>query len=137
MKILTIYIPSNFLALVAFARDWYGTLLSQNWARDAQNASLHTPVGGDLKRFLRLWCCFFRGMCANQVTEAGGMTKFIESGAAKLRIEEAATKKQVSKLAPLYLLPEEVNGHPVARRVRRGAFDSPIHFLSHKVEIFS
>lgn len=26
--------------------------------------------------------------------EAGGMTKFIDSGAAKLRIEEAATKKQ-------------------------------------------
>lgn len=32
---------------------------------------------------------------ARQVTEAGGMTKFIDSGAAKLRIEEAATKKQV------------------------------------------
>lgn len=30
----------------------------------------------------------------NEVTEAGGMTKFIDSGAAKLRIEEAATKKQ-------------------------------------------
>ncbi|CAM9282340.1 unnamed protein product [Discosporangium mesarthrocarpum] len=29
-----------------------------------------------------------------EVDEAGGMTKFIESGAAKLRIEEAATKKQ-------------------------------------------
>lgn len=33
-----------------------------------------------------------------QVTEAGGMTKFIDSGAAKLRIEEAATKKQVGCL---------------------------------------
>lgn len=31
-----------------------------------------------------------------QVDDAGGMTKFIDSGAAKLRIEEAATKKQVS-----------------------------------------
>lgn len=33
-----------------------------------------------------------------QVTAAGGMTKFIDSGAAKLRIEEAATKKQVGCL---------------------------------------
>lgn len=30
-----------------------------------------------------------------QVDEAGGMTKFIDSGAAKLRIEEAATRAQV------------------------------------------
>ena len=30
----------------------------------------------------------------NEVEEYGGMTKFIESGTAKLRIEEAATKKQ-------------------------------------------
>ncbi|CAM9104454.1 unnamed protein product, partial [Hapterophycus canaliculatus] len=32
----------------------------------------------------------------DEVDEAGGMTKFIDSGAAKLRIEEAATKKQAS-----------------------------------------
>ena len=30
----------------------------------------------------------------NEVEELGGMTKAIESGMAKLRIEEAATKKQ-------------------------------------------
>lgn len=30
-----------------------------------------------------------------QVDDAGGMTKFIDSGAAKLRIEEAATRAQV------------------------------------------
>lgn len=39
-------------------------------------------------------CVWASGYCP-QVTEAGGMTKFIDSGAAKLRIEEAATKKQV------------------------------------------
>ena len=32
----------------------------------------------------------------NEVEAAGGMTAYINSGMAKLRIEESATKKQVS-----------------------------------------
>ena len=60
------------------------------------------------RRFSSSLCCYsFFGVAAGlhfrnytmaailQVTEAGGMTKYIDSGAAKLRIEEAATKKQV------------------------------------------
>jgi methylmalonyl-CoA mutase len=40
----------------------------------------------------------------NEVEAMGGMTKAIESGMAKLRIEEAATRKQVSVLGSLVRL---------------------------------
>lgn len=37
----------------------------------------------------------------DEVEAAGGMTAYINSGLAKLRIEESATKKQVRKLLSL------------------------------------
>ena len=45
-------------------------------------------------------------MIINEVEGAGGMTAYINSGMAKLRIEESATKKQVSRFlcAIVYIL---------------------------------
>jgi hypothetical protein len=44
----------------------------------------------------------------DEVDSMGGMIKAIESGMAKLKIEESATKKQVLLRAHAFLLPEQL-----------------------------